>query len=498
MTLAIVRTRALDGLAAPEVVVEVHLDNGLPSFTLVGLPDTEVREARDRVRAALATSRFKFPQRRITVNLAPADLPKEGGRFDLPIALGILAASGQIAARALDDCEFCGELSLDGSLRGIRGALAVSLAAGRAGRSLILPRANADEAALARGVKVLPADSLLALCAHLKGLAPICPHEAPAREEVKNMPDLSDVRGQLQARRALEVAAAGGHSLLFFGPPGTGKSMLAQRLPGLLPPLGENEALESAAVFSIGGGFDAARWGLRPFRAPHHSASSAALIGGGSIPRPGEISLAHHGVLFLDELPEFDNKVLESLREPLETGMVCVARARRRAEFPACFQLVAAMNPCPCGYAGHPGRSCTCTPAQVARYRARLSGPLLDRIDLTIEVPPVPFADLAGRSGGESSAEVRGRVVKARERQMSRQGVPNARLEAGQIEALCAPDTAGATLVETAIHRLNLSARAYHRILRVARTLADLSGDERPGAAHMAEAIQYRRGLDAR
>ena len=498
MTLALVRTRALDGLAAHEVMVEVHLGNGLPAFTLVGLPDTEVREARDRVRAALLTSQFKFPHRHITVNLAPADLPKEGGRFDLPIALGILAASGQIAARALEGYEFCGELSLDGSLRGIRGALAVSLAAGLAHRTLALPRANADEAALARGVKVLPVDSLLALCAHLKGQTSISPHDAPVRTVTESGPDLSDVRGQLQARRALEVAAAGGHSLLFFGPPGTGKSMLAQRLPGLLPPLCEAEALESAAVFSIGGGFDATRWGVRPFRAPHHSASSAALIGGGSIPRPGEISLAHHGVLFLDELPEFDNRVLESLREPLETGTVCIARAQRRAEFPAQFQLVAAMNPCPCGYAGHPARSCTCTPAQVARYRARLSGPLLDRIDLTIEVPPVPFAELAGRSGGEASAEVRGRVTKARERQMSRQGVPNARLGAGQIEPLCAPDAAGAALVETAIRRLNLSARAYHRILRVARTLADLSGDERPGAAHMAEAIQYRRGLDAR
>ncbi|MBW7901951.1 MAG: YifB family Mg chelatase-like AAA ATPase [Rhodocyclaceae bacterium] len=494
MPLAIVRSRGLDGLAAPAVAVEVHLAGGLPSVTLVGLPDTEVKEARDRVRAALINSGFEFPARRITINLAPADLPKESGRFDLPIALGILAAAGQLPADRLDAHEFAGELSLSGELRPVRGALAMVLAADGAARSFVLPDESAAEAALARPDGVFAAGSLLAVCAHLRGEAPLPPAVAvPPADDAASHPDLAEVRGQAQAKRALEIAAAGGHSLLMSGPPGSGKSMLAARLPGLLPPLADDEALASAAVLSLAGQFRPAAFGRRSFRSPHHTASAAALVGGGGTPRPGEISLAHHGVLFLDELPEFDRRVLESLREPLESGRIHISRAARQAEFPARFQLVAAMNPCPCGHRGAPSGRCRCTPEQVARYRGRLSGPLLDRIDLCVEVPAVPAEALQQAPAGETSATVRARVAAALARQYARQSRPNARLTPRDVDAHCRPDDAGAALLQQAATRLGLSARAFHRVQKVARTIADLAGAERIAAAHVAEAVQLRR-----
>ena len=493
MALAVAHSRGLDGMHAPPVMVEVHLAPGLPGVTLVGLPDTEVKEARDRVRAAIVNSGFEFPARRITINLAPADLPKESGRFDLPIALGILAASGQIPATPLATHEFAGELSLSGELRPVRGALAMALDAAGNGRAFVLPRDSAREAALAGGAPVLSAGSLLEVCAHITGREALAAPVAVATGVAPETPDLADVRGQHQAKRALEIAAAGGHSLLMIGPPGSGKSMLAARLPGLLPPLPAEAARASAAVLSLSGRFRPENYGSRPYRAPHHTASAVALVGGGNPPRPGEISLAHHGVLFLDELPEFDRKVLETLREPLETGRVHIARAARQAEFPAEFQLIAAMNPCPCGFCGHDNGKCRCTPDQIARYRGRLSGPFLDRIDLLIEVPALPADALAGRPDGESSAQVRARVATAAARQHQRQARPNARLAAAEIDALCAPDEAGAGLLRQAAERLALSARAWHRVLKVARTIADLAGSEQIGAAHVAEAIQYRR-----
>ena len=497
MTVASVASRALAGVDAPEVSVEVHLGPGLPAFHIVGLPDTEVREARDRVRAALNHARFEFPARRITVNLAPAELPKDSSRFDLPIALGILASSGQLMPEALQGLEFAGELSLTGELRAVRGALAMALSARGAGRAFVLPEGNAPQAALAEGARIFPARTLLEVVAHLAGEAPLAEYAGTTGAAAASYPDFSEVKGQQQVKRALEVAAAGGHSVLMVGPPGTGKSMLAARFPGILPPLAEAEALEIAAVHSVSSaGFDAARWGTRPFRAPHHSASSAALVGGGHVPRPGEISLAHHGVLFLDELPEFDRDVLEALREPLESGRVAIARAARHIEFPARFQLLAAMNPCPCGHCGDRSGRCRCTPERIARYRGRVSGPLADRIDIKLEVPAPRESELLAAVSSEPSEAIRARVAKARRTQLERQGKANALLGTKEIDRHCATDREGDQLLRHALARLLLSARAYHRVLRVGRSIADLAGAPTIAAGHIAEAIQYRR-LDA-
>ena len=509
MSLSIVNSRALLGLDARPVCVEVHLANGLPSFTLVGLAETEVKEARERVRSAIQNSGLEFPgNKRITVNLAPADLPKDSGRFDLPIALGILAASGQIDAKKMLGFEFAGELSLGGDLRPVRGALAMSLAlAGLAGQSipkLVLPESSAQEAGLVPGAEIFAAQHLLDVVRQflpgdavpdvLDGWQRVM---AAERTAASHYSDMADVKGQAAARRALEIAAAGGHSMLMMGAPGSGKSMLAQRFAGLLPDMTTQEALESAAVASLTGRFTLDNWAVRPTCAPHHTASAVALVGGGSPPRPGEISLAHQGVLFLDELPEFPRAALEALREPLESGTITISRAAHRAEFPARFQLIAAMNPCPCGYLGSNLRACRCSPDQIARYQGKLSGPLLDRIDLHVEVGALAAEELINTPPGESTASIRERVAAARGRAIARQGHPNQALSGQAIDEQCKLDDAAAKFLNTAAARLGWSGRSIHRCLKVARTIADLAGAAKVQVTHVAEAVQYRRALKA-
>jgi magnesium chelatase family protein len=542
MSIATVTCRAQLGLHAPVVQVEVSLDSGLPAFSIVGLPATVVKESKDRVRAAIGNSNFEFPAGRITINLSPADIPKRGGRFDLPIALGILLASGQVKIDpacpvGVEHREFYGELGLNGELRSVPGMLLAAANAARVGHEILVPQANADEvrvllSAVAEGESkssvvrsgaseawsadyiarldgqtggrrsvgpvMRAANHLLAVCAHLDGsiplpiLSPPLQHTACWASDVAL--DLSDVRGQVQAKRALTVAAAGSHSILMRGPPGAGKSMLAMRLPGLLPPMTEAESLEVAAIASVSGaGFNVGSFGRRPVRTPHHTASAVSLVGGGSIARPGEISLAHHGVLFLDELLEYDRRALEALREPLESGVVSIARATHHTQYPAQFQLVAAMNPCPCGRLGDPLGHCRCTPAQIAQYLGRVSAPLLERFDIHLEVPRVDLSDF-DESGlpSETSASVATRVMRAREIQLSRQGEANARLTDAQISRLCSPDTAGRALLDRAMGKFGFSARSRQRILKLARTIADLSGDTGVNAQHLGEAVGYR------
>ncbi|CAA9891756.1 Competence protein ComM [Candidatus Methylobacter favarea] len=497
MALAVVYSRGRSGVDAPLVTVEVHVANGLPSMNIVGLPETAVKESKDRVRGALLNSRFEFPAQRITINLAPADLPKEGGRFDLAIALGILAASGQIPTANLDHYECIGELSLGGELRPVIGVLPIAIQARNNRRKLILPRENTAEAALVKGIEIIPAAHLLEVCAHLGGQKLIQTEFQQAEQSSQTADiDFADVHGQYHVKRAFEIAAAGAHNLLMLGPPGTGKSMIAARLPTILPLLSEQQAQETAAIASISDqGLDVANWLKPPYRAPHHTASAAALVGGGSNPRPGEISLAHNGALFLDELPEFDRKVLEVLREPLETGHITISRANRQADFPARFQLIAAMNPCPCGYLGDASGRCHCTSEQVMRYRARVSGPLLDRIDMHLDVPRVSHEVLRKGSpnGEESSEKIRARVVASRSIAVSRSGKANSALTAKEVKQLCLLSEQGHRLLEQAMDKFGLSHRAYHRILKLARTIADLAQSESIEISHLSEAIGYRK-----
>ena len=494
MSFAQVYTRSVVGLNAPSVIVEVHLSQGLPAVTMVGLAETAVRESKDRVRSAIINSGFQFPNRRLTINLAPADLPKDGARLDLPIAIGILAASGQIDDGLLERHELIGELALNGDLRPIAGALAVSRAVKIEQRALIVPKDNASEAVKVAGAAVLAADTLKAVCQHLQNEQTIAYSEHKKTYQINRYPlDLADVKGQHQARRALEIAAAGGHSLLFCGSPGTGKTLMASRLPSILPPLSEDEALAVASIYSIAN--SPYPYGTRPFRTVHQTTSAVALVGGGSSPKPGEITLAHHGVLFLDEIPEFDRKVLEVLRQPIESKKIVISRANTQVEFPANFQLVAAMNPCPCGYYGDKSGRCHCRPEQIKRYQEKLSGPLLDRIDLHVTVPALPASDLQSVQTGESSTTVRERVIHAYQRQQVRQNKLNNELSPSELDVFAQLGAAESQILAMAQSRLNLSARGYHRVLRVARTIADLAGSDHIQTPHLTESLSYRSQL---